>query len=276
MCTVNSTCAISIIRINYLKIGTDFTYGNVAAACWSIAEIYCGITCACLPTLRPLMAKLKPSWIQKLSNRRNRNNNNNNTKSNYNNESRSVPTNASLHAGNRSGTATARNSMLVQQMLGSPQRRGGGEKGGGRPSIALDDMTVQALAAAKKRNSNYTRIDYEYDDCDEGAGVGGDLEMGRREIHSFTSSTHLRSVSSRDSTALFDKAEDGGKAGKRQGHDSVSIVQEPRKVRLGVVTKVVGGSRSSGAWPMIEEHGPPPPGISVKRQVIVTRLDSNE
>ncbi|KAK4098619.1 hypothetical protein N658DRAFT_431713 [Parathielavia hyrcaniae] len=55
------TCAISVIRIQYLKLSEDVTWDNVASSCWSIGEICSGITCACLPTLRPLLSTLIPS-----------------------------------------------------------------------------------------------------------------------------------------------------------------------------------------------------------------------
>ncbi|KAF3762222.1 hypothetical protein M406DRAFT_220062, partial [Cryphonectria parasitica EP155] len=54
------TCAMSLIRLAYLKQGSDFTFDNIPTSCWSMAELACGITCACLPTLRPLMSKIKP------------------------------------------------------------------------------------------------------------------------------------------------------------------------------------------------------------------------
>ncbi|AEO70551.1 uncharacterized protein THITE_2015113, partial [Thermothielavioides terrestris NRRL 8126] len=54
------TCAISVIRIQYLKLSNDVTWDNVASSCWSIGELCSGITCACLPTLRPLLAKCLP------------------------------------------------------------------------------------------------------------------------------------------------------------------------------------------------------------------------
>ncbi|KAK4200210.1 hypothetical protein QBC40DRAFT_73030 [Triangularia verruculosa] len=55
------TCAISVIRIQYLKLSLDVTWDNVASSCWSVGELCSGITCACLPTLRPLVAKIFPS-----------------------------------------------------------------------------------------------------------------------------------------------------------------------------------------------------------------------
>ncbi|KAI3399786.1 hypothetical protein diail_5582 [Diaporthe ilicicola] len=57
------TCAISLIRLNYLKQGPDFTWDNVPSSGWSVAELCSGIICACLPTLRPLMSKIKPQWM---------------------------------------------------------------------------------------------------------------------------------------------------------------------------------------------------------------------
>ncbi|KAK0624600.1 hypothetical protein B0T17DRAFT_245961 [Bombardia bombarda] len=55
------TCAISIIRVQYLHLSDDVTWDNVASSCWSVGEICSGITCACLPTLRPLLSKCVPS-----------------------------------------------------------------------------------------------------------------------------------------------------------------------------------------------------------------------
>ncbi|KAI1204919.1 uncharacterized protein F4807DRAFT_465155 [Annulohypoxylon truncatum] len=59
------TCAISVVRVKFLKLGGDFTYANVQGSSWSIVELCSGVTCACLPTLRPLISK----WIPSLSNR---------------------------------------------------------------------------------------------------------------------------------------------------------------------------------------------------------------
>ncbi len=56
----DQTCAISVIRIQYLKLSNDVTWDNVASACWSIGELGSGITCACLPTLRPFFSGWLP------------------------------------------------------------------------------------------------------------------------------------------------------------------------------------------------------------------------
>ncbi|KAH6650542.1 hypothetical protein F5144DRAFT_588997 [Chaetomium tenue] len=55
------TCAISVIRIQYLKLSADVTWDNVGASCWSIGEVCSGITCACLPTLRPCFTRCLPA-----------------------------------------------------------------------------------------------------------------------------------------------------------------------------------------------------------------------
>ncbi|CCC07814.1 hypothetical protein SMACR_01380 [Sordaria macrospora] len=55
------TCAISIIRIQYLKLSDDTTWDNVDSSCWSVSELASGIVCSCLPTLRPLLARVIPS-----------------------------------------------------------------------------------------------------------------------------------------------------------------------------------------------------------------------
>ncbi|KAI1114471.1 hypothetical protein F5Y14DRAFT_170137 [Nemania sp. NC0429] len=54
------TCAISVVRIKFLKQGGDFSYQNVEASSWSITELCSGVTCVCLPTLRPLVSKFIP------------------------------------------------------------------------------------------------------------------------------------------------------------------------------------------------------------------------
>ncbi|KAK6859808.1 hypothetical protein PG995_003444 [Apiospora arundinis] len=54
------TLATSIIRIRFLGLYLDTTFDNVDAAMWSLCEISSGLTCACLPTLRPLAARYFP------------------------------------------------------------------------------------------------------------------------------------------------------------------------------------------------------------------------
>ncbi|KAI5460670.1 hypothetical protein BGZ63DRAFT_425160 [Mariannaea sp. PMI_226] len=57
------TCIISIIRLRTLKIAAstdDPNWDNVDAMVWSFVEVAIAIIAACLPTLRPLLAKLAP------------------------------------------------------------------------------------------------------------------------------------------------------------------------------------------------------------------------
>ncbi|KAB5584948.1 hypothetical protein GE09DRAFT_1048168 [Coniochaeta sp. 2T2.1] len=54
------TCAISIIRIQYLHLSEDTTWDNVPSSCWSIGELCSAILCVCLPVLRPLISKVFP------------------------------------------------------------------------------------------------------------------------------------------------------------------------------------------------------------------------
>jgi hypothetical protein len=51
------TVAVSALRIKYLVrlLGEDFTWQNVETSAWSVGELCSGITCACLPTLRPFL-----------------------------------------------------------------------------------------------------------------------------------------------------------------------------------------------------------------------------
>lgn len=46
------------MRIDFLDLGEDFTFQNIAPAGWSLGELCAGITCACLPTLRPLLFRV--------------------------------------------------------------------------------------------------------------------------------------------------------------------------------------------------------------------------
>ena len=52
--------AISVVRIKYLNLFEDVTWQNAAAGCWSVGELASGVTCACLPTLRPLVSGYFP------------------------------------------------------------------------------------------------------------------------------------------------------------------------------------------------------------------------
>ncbi|KAL2270618.1 hypothetical protein VTJ83DRAFT_2802 [Remersonia thermophila] len=54
------TVIISGIRIRYLKVTEDFPWWNVEPSIWSCIELTSAITCACLPTLRPLLNRLFP------------------------------------------------------------------------------------------------------------------------------------------------------------------------------------------------------------------------
>ncbi|KAK3935172.1 Phosphoglucosamine mutase [Diplogelasinospora grovesii] len=54
-------CLVSVLRTLWLKdllYSTDFTWDLVSIANWSSAEINIAIVCACLTTLKPLLAKL--------------------------------------------------------------------------------------------------------------------------------------------------------------------------------------------------------------------------
>lgn len=54
------TVVISIIRIRYLGVFEDFTWENAAPSMWSTGELTSALTCACLPTLKPFVAKFFP------------------------------------------------------------------------------------------------------------------------------------------------------------------------------------------------------------------------
>ncbi|KAM0354826.1 hypothetical protein ACHAPU_000651 [Fusarium lateritium] len=59
------TIAIALLRLKWLIPEPDVTWWNVTPASWSLAEIVSGIACACLPTYKPLLVKLK-SWIPRI------------------------------------------------------------------------------------------------------------------------------------------------------------------------------------------------------------------
>ncbi|KZL87791.1 integral membrane protein [Colletotrichum incanum] len=61
------TVAISIVRVQFLNIPTDFTWANVDSSLWSLGEISSAVTCACLPTLRPLLTKVFPGLMSRVN-----------------------------------------------------------------------------------------------------------------------------------------------------------------------------------------------------------------
>ncbi|KAH8702308.1 putative integral membrane protein [Talaromyces proteolyticus] len=60
------TCIVSICRLNSVRNlldSTDFTHDTPDFSKWSIIECNIAITCACLPSLYPLLSRLWPSFI---------------------------------------------------------------------------------------------------------------------------------------------------------------------------------------------------------------------
>ncbi|KAF2749001.1 hypothetical protein M011DRAFT_475753 [Sporormia fimetaria CBS 119925] len=60
------TCFISLIRLTTLHKSihtTDPFWDNAPTAYWSVVELNCGILCACLPTLRPLVQRILPRLV---------------------------------------------------------------------------------------------------------------------------------------------------------------------------------------------------------------------
>ncbi|GKT64786.1 integral membrane protein [Colletotrichum tofieldiae] len=50
--------AISVIRLQFLKIRPDFTWWNVEPAMWSLGELSAAMVCLCLPPLKALAARM--------------------------------------------------------------------------------------------------------------------------------------------------------------------------------------------------------------------------
>lgn len=69
--SLSSTCTISVVRIDFLNLGKDFTYENIASAGWSLGELCAGLTCACLPTLRPLLFRVVTQPLKRVTVSRN-------------------------------------------------------------------------------------------------------------------------------------------------------------------------------------------------------------
>ncbi|KAF5230748.1 hypothetical protein FANTH_13740 [Fusarium anthophilum] len=57
------TCVISAIRIRYIVHSPDLTWALSGLGAWSIAELCCGLLCACLSTLRPLISRLMTKFL---------------------------------------------------------------------------------------------------------------------------------------------------------------------------------------------------------------------
>lgn len=63
--TLSSTCVISAFRITSLRASltdSDVTWTAPDTAMWSMGEATCAIICVCVPTLRPLVARLYRPW----------------------------------------------------------------------------------------------------------------------------------------------------------------------------------------------------------------------
>jgi hypothetical protein len=66
------TCITSILRMHALveSVATvDPTWGSFDALLWSVIEADCGIICACLPFLKPLVKRLFPRLFSSLNSR---------------------------------------------------------------------------------------------------------------------------------------------------------------------------------------------------------------
>ncbi|KAH7161852.1 hypothetical protein EDB81DRAFT_353670 [Dactylonectria macrodidyma] len=53
------TVGVSILRMQWLRPQEDFTWWNVKPSSWSLAELTSAISCACLPTFKPLVTRVQ-------------------------------------------------------------------------------------------------------------------------------------------------------------------------------------------------------------------------
>ncbi|EXK24245.1 hypothetical protein FOMG_19017 [Fusarium oxysporum f. sp. melonis 26406] len=109
------TCIVSIVRVPTLHLvmkSPDTSWIGQGAAVWSVVEINCAISCACLPMLKPLISRLLPGL---LTHRR--------VSTNERWESRSVGSYAlrlQQKTSNRAGSAEALN-PLERVVYGNPR-----------------------------------------------------------------------------------------------------------------------------------------------------------
>lgn len=54
----SSTCLVSILRLNFLRITDDFSYSAAIVDCWTIGELSAACSCPSLMVLQPFLKKL--------------------------------------------------------------------------------------------------------------------------------------------------------------------------------------------------------------------------
>jgi hypothetical protein len=70
MCFVFSATGASAVRLSQLhQLGAmDVSFTSVSSLNWSVIEVFAGIVCACVPSLKPLIKRLFPaSWLTTFS-----------------------------------------------------------------------------------------------------------------------------------------------------------------------------------------------------------------
>ncbi|KAJ4393158.1 hypothetical protein N0V93_002365 [Gnomoniopsis smithogilvyi] len=226
------TCAISLIRLAYLKQGPDFTFDNVPTSCWSIGELGCAITCACLPTLRPLMTKLKPQWMISYAKK--------SRKQTY---------------GDASGHA----------------RYGGGTIKGNHTDInksrtrTTGDSSLTVTSA--NFNKNYSRLDD--DDIERAMRMPAPLSPSYRKTDSSDSERYqfFGKANMETEAVQMQQLPPRNKSHRTSANEKALEVLGMGLSKVGVsTTKVVGGNKSTSSATRAETIG----GIEVKRDVIIT------
>lgn len=160
------TCIISIYRMQTLKLAArtgDATWDNTAAAVWSYLELAIGVLAACLPTLKPLFARMVPHLFRSTTSDQSRYNNNQRT-------GRSGTGRTGGNASNTYGKSRTRNStagnggMFIKDIDGdlnalrtTGSRASTGSVTGGGGGMELSIMYNATVTGGYKRDSDVER-----------------------------------------------------------------------------------------------------------------------
>ncbi|KAG6368121.1 hypothetical protein INS49_002322 [Diaporthe citri] len=268
------TCAISLIRLGYLKQGPDFTWDNVPTSGWSISELCSGIICACLPTLRPLMSKIKPQWMASYASRSRRTKQTGyGDKNNYG--ANSVKIKATSSTGNSRSTRESKDPSLfvsTKELSSTNYRR-------------LGDNDIEMAMPAPPSPSfqvDRSRFDDTRSSTDGGRTFGAALAGGPREdkqdipMQSLNSRPKPQPVQSTDGTEAKREFSNRGK----ENDKAMDILGMDQYDNHGVTTHIMADKEQSSIFPQHSravsksKSGANRSGIEVKMDVTVSTTPS--